>query len=113
MKIKKGDTVKVITGNDKGATGEVLQVLSKDNKVVVKGVNVKIKHRKPTQSVPEGSIVEKEAPIDASNVVFYDAKAKAAVRLAIKSMKKAKKSGLIKRQEILSTRKRRSRGNRT
>jgi large subunit ribosomal protein L24 len=97
MKIKKGDTVKVITGNDKGATGEVLQVLSKDNKVVVKGVNVKIKHRKPTQSVPEGSIVEKEAPIDASNVVFYDAKAKAAVKIGYQIDEEGKKIRINKK----------------
>jgi large subunit ribosomal protein L24 len=97
MKIKKGDTVKVITGNDKGATGEVLQVLSKDNKVVVKGVNVKIKHRKPTQSVPEGSIVEKEAPSDASNVVFYDAKAKAAVKIGYQIDEEGKKIRINKK----------------
>lgn len=97
MKIKKGDTVKVIAGNDKGATGEVLQVLSKDNKVVVKGVNVKIKHRKPTQSVPEGSIVEKEAPIDVSNVVFYDSKAKAAVKIGYQIDEEGKKIRINKK----------------
>ena len=70
MKIKKGDTVKVITGKDNGAEGKVLSVDVKNNKVLVEGVNKITKHQKPSQSNPNGGIVEKEAPIDISNVML-------------------------------------------
>ena len=70
MKIKKGDTVKVITGKDNGAEGKVLSVDVKKNKVLVEGVNKITKHQKPSQSNPNGGIVEKEAPIDISNVML-------------------------------------------
>ena len=69
-KIKTGDTVKVIAGKDKGKTGEVLQVLAKEERVIVEGVNMVTKHVKPSQADPEGGIVNKEAPIDASNVML-------------------------------------------
>lgn len=68
MKIKKGDTVKVLSGNDKGKTGEVLEILPKVNKVVVKGINIRKKHVKPRKQGEEGGIIPKEFPIDASNV---------------------------------------------
>jgi large subunit ribosomal protein L24 len=67
-KIKKGDTVQVITGKDKGKTGEVLEV--KDGKVLVKGIGIVKKHQKPTQANPKGGRVEQEAFIDASNVMY-------------------------------------------
>ncbi|MCM1099982.1 MAG: 50S ribosomal protein L24 [Clostridium sp.] len=70
MKIKKGDTVKVITGKDNGAEGKVLSVDMKKRKVLVEGVNKITKHQKPSQSNPNGGIVEKEAPIDISNVML-------------------------------------------
>ena len=70
MKIKKGDTVKVIAGTDNGAEGKVLSVDVKKNKVLVEGVNKITKHQKPSQSNPNGGIVEKEAPIDISNVML-------------------------------------------
>jgi large subunit ribosomal protein L24 len=73
MKIKKGDTVVVRTGNDKGKRGEVIRVLPKASKVVVRGVNVVKKHAKPRQAgrqVTQAGIIEKEMPIDASNVLL-------------------------------------------
>ena len=70
QKIKKDDLVKVIAGKDKGKTGEVLQVLAKEERVIVEGVNMVTKHVKPSQADPEGGIVNKEAPIDASNVML-------------------------------------------
>jgi len=70
MKIRVGDTVVVIAGKDKGKTGEVLQVLAKEERVIVEGVNMVTKHVKPSQADPEGGIVNKEAPIDASNVML-------------------------------------------
>ena len=69
-KIKKGDTVKVIAGKDVGAEGKVLSVDKKNNKVVVEGVNVVKKHTKPSMANQNGGIVEQEAAIDASNVMY-------------------------------------------
>ena len=69
MKIKKGDTVKVIAGKDNGAEGKVLSVDVKNHKVLVEGINKITKHQKPSQGNPNGGIVEKEAPIDISNVM--------------------------------------------
>ena len=70
MKIKKGDTVKVIAGKDNGAEGKVLSVDAKNHKVLVEGINKITKHQKPSQGNPNGGIVEKEAPIDISNVML-------------------------------------------
>lgn len=70
LKIKKGDTVKVIAGKDNNAEGKVLSVDAKNGKVVVEGVNMITKHAKPSQSNPNGGIVQKEAPIDISNVML-------------------------------------------
>ena len=67
-KIKKGDTVRVIAGKDKGKEGKVLSV--KEGKVLVEGVNVITKHAKPSQANPQGGIIRQEAPIDASNVMY-------------------------------------------
>ena len=81
MKIHVGDTVVVIAGKDKGKQGEVLQVLAKQDKVIVEGVNTVTKHIKPSQADPEGGIVTREAPIHVSNVAYYDSKAKQAVKI--------------------------------
>lgn len=70
LKIKKGDTVKVIAGKDKDKEGKVISVDPKKNKVTVEGVNVVKKHEKPSVANQNGGIVEKEAPIDASNVMY-------------------------------------------
>ncbi len=70
FKIKKGDTVKVITGKDKDKEGKVLSVDRKKNKVVVEGINKVTKHEKPSAKNQNGGIVQMEAPIDASNVMY-------------------------------------------
>jgi large subunit ribosomal protein L24 len=70
MKIKKGDTVKVIAGKDNGKEGKVLSVDHKNAKVTVEGVNMITKHMKPSQANQNGGIVQMEAPIDASNVML-------------------------------------------
>ena len=70
MKIKKGDTVKVIAGKDAGTEGKVLSVDMKNSKVLVEGINMVTKHAKPSQANPNGGIVQKEAPIDISNVML-------------------------------------------
>ena len=76
LKIKKGDTVKVIAGKDNGKEGKVVSVDQKTGKVVVEGVNMITKHAKPSTSNPNGGIVQKEAPIDGSNVMLvYNGKA--------------------------------------
>ena len=74
-KIKKGDTVVVLTGRDAGRSGEVIQVLPKDGKAVVRGVNLVKKHQKQTQS-QEGGIISKEAAIQLSNIAVQDANGK-------------------------------------
>ncbi len=83
MKIKTGDTVIVISGDDKGKVGKVLKALPKTGKVIVEGVNVQKKHVKPTQN-EKGSIKEINAPIDVSNVAFYDEKSKKATKVGYK-----------------------------
>ena len=70
LKIKKGDTVKVIAGKDNGKEGKVLSVDPKNGKVVVEGVNIIKKHTKPSMANQNGGIVTMEAPIDASNVMY-------------------------------------------
>ena len=83
MQIKKDDTVVVIAGKDKGKTGTVLRTIPKKNKVVVEGVNMQTKHAKATRT--SGSeIKHMEGPIDASNVMFYDTKAKKPSRIGYK-----------------------------
>ena len=69
-KIKKGDTVVVLAGKDKGKTGEVTRVDPKADKVVVSGVNVAVRHRKPSQANPQGGLDRFEAPLHISNVAL-------------------------------------------
>ena len=70
LKIKKGDTVKVIAGKDKDKEGKVIAVNQKDGKVVVEGVNMLTKHTKPSASNQNGGIIHQEGPIDISNVMY-------------------------------------------
>ena len=70
MKIKKGDTVKVIAGKDKDKEGKVIAVDQKNGTVLVEGVNMRTKHANPSASNPEGGILHQEGPIDASNVMY-------------------------------------------
>lgn len=70
LKIKKGDTVKVIAGKDKDKEGKVIAVNQKEGKVVVEGVNMITKHTKPSAANTNGGIIHQEAPIDASNVMY-------------------------------------------
>ena len=87
MNLIKGDKVIVIAGKDKGKTGTIQKVDPKTNRVVVEGVNLRKKHKKPTQATPEGSIVEIYAPIDASNVMLIDPKTKKPTRVGHKVVK--------------------------
>ncbi|MFP4065161.1 MAG: 50S ribosomal protein L24 [Bacteroidales bacterium] len=74
LHIKKGDTVKVIAGNEKGSTGKVLMVDTKKQRALVEGVNMVSKHTKPSAGSPQGGIVKKEASIHVSNLMVTDAK---------------------------------------
>jgi large subunit ribosomal protein L24 len=73
-KIKKGDSVVVRSGKDKGRTGTVLQVMPKEDKVLVSGINVAVRHRKPSQTNPQGGIDRREAPMHISKVSLADPK---------------------------------------
>ena len=73
-RIKKGDTVVVLSGKDKGRTGEVTKAMPKDGKVVVAGVNVAVRHRKPSQANPQGGLDRSEAPLHISKVALADPK---------------------------------------
>ena len=76
QKIKKGDTVVVLSGKDKGRTGEVVKAMPKEGKVIVSGINVHARHRKPSQTNPQGGIERKEAPLHASKVAIATADGK-------------------------------------
>jgi large subunit ribosomal protein L24 len=76
QKIKKGDKVVVLSGKDKGRTGEVVKAIPKDGKVIVSGVNVHARHRKASQENPQGGIDRKEAPLHVSNVAIVGADGK-------------------------------------
>lgn len=90
LKIQKGDEVIVLTGKDKGAKGEILEVMPAQNRVIVQGVNVVKKHTKPTQFAA-GGIVQKELSIHASNVALADPKSGKATRVGYKILKDGKK----------------------
>ena len=72
MKIRKGDTVKVVSGNDKGKTGKVLKTFPEITRIIVEGVNLVKRHTRPSQRNRKGGIVEKEGPIHVSNVMLFD-----------------------------------------
>lgn len=80
MHIKKGDQVQVISGKYKGKVGEVLQVFPKANRVIVKDVNMQVKHKKPRNMQEPGGLIHREGSIHASNVLLYDEAVKRGVR---------------------------------
>jgi len=90
-RIKKGDRVIVLSGKDKGRTGEVVKAMPKDGKVLVSGVNVHSRHRKPTQQNPQGGIERKEAPLHISKVAIATADGKPTrVRFEVRDGKKVR-----------------------
>jgi len=101
MRIKKGDTVVVITGKDKGKIGKVLQVLPKKERVIVEGVNIVKKHQRPSPKLQQGGIIEKEAPIHVSNVMLYDSKAKSGTRVRYKIENGKKVRVSVKTGEVI------------
>jgi large subunit ribosomal protein L24 len=95
-KIKKGDKVVVISGSDKGRSGEVLKVLTSTNRVIVQGVNMMKRHTKPSQTA-QGGIIEKEATIHVSNVAHIDPKTDKPTRVGFKLIEGDRKVRYAKR----------------
>ncbi|NER15175.1 50S ribosomal protein L24 [Leptobacterium flavescens] len=81
LKIKSGDTVRVIAGDHKGSEGKILKVDREKNKAIVEGINMVSKHEKPSAKNPQGGIVEKEAPIHISNLALIDPKSSEATKV--------------------------------
>ncbi len=96
MHVKKGDTVKVLAGRDKGKEGEIIQAMPKENRVIVEKVNLVKRHQKPTPDFPEGGIITKEAPIHASNVMLICKSCKKPTRIAHKFLDNGKKARACK-----------------
>lgn len=84
MKIKKGDTVLIISGKDKGKKGKILKAFPKKRRVLIEGVNIKKKHQKPKKTGEKGQIIEKPAPISVSNAKLICSKCNKAVRIGYK-----------------------------
>ncbi|EIW92480.1 ribosomal protein L24 [Capnocytophaga sp. oral taxon 412 str. F0487] len=100
LKIKTGDTVKIIAGEYKGKEGKVLRVDREKNRAIVEGVNLVKKHTKPNAQNPQGGIVEKEASIHISNLAFIDPKTKKTTRVGFevrdgKKVRISKKSNVV------------------
>ena len=91
MKLKVGDKVRVMAGKDKGKEGRITHTFAKENKVVVEGVNMVKKHLKPNNSNQTGGIIEREAKIDASNVMILDKKTNKPTRIYSKVDEKSNK----------------------
>jgi large subunit ribosomal protein L24 len=105
MKVRKGDTVVVIAGNDKGKQGEIKEVLGAENRVVVAGINLRWKHRKPTQRTPKGERAQIECSIHASNVMLLDPNSGEPTRKRVDERKKKTKGehGKAKKKQATKT----------
>jgi large subunit ribosomal protein L24 len=101
-KIKKGDTIVVLAGKDKGRTGEVTRVIPKEGKVVVAGVNVATRHRKPTQTNPQGGKEGFEAPMAISNVAVADPKSGKPTRVRFETRDGKKVRIAVKSGELIN-----------
>ncbi len=95
--VRKGDTVQVIAGRDRGKVGEVLAVIPKTGKVIVQSVNIRTKHLKPQQEGESGQIVTQEAPIHSSNVMLYSEKEKVSSRVAYTFTEDGRKVRMLKK----------------
>jgi len=102
MKIKKGDRVVVLSGKDKGKHGEVTKSMPKDGKVIVAGVNVAARHRKPSQTNPQGGIERREAPLHASKVALEDPKTGKPTRVRFEERDGKKVRVAVKSGELIN-----------
>jgi len=102
MHLRKGDVVVVMTGKEKGKTGKVLRTEPAKGRVWVERINMVKKHQRPTQAQRQGGIVEKEAPLNVSNVMLYDEKESKGTRISYKTLDDGRKVRVSKRSgEIL------------
>ncbi|GBF79903.1 50S ribosomal protein L24 [Aphanothece sacrum] len=97
MHVKKGDTVQVIAGRDKGKVGEILKTIPKTSQVVIQGVNIKTKHVKPQQEGESGQITTVEGPIHSSNVMLYSTKEKVVSRICYTFTEEGRKVRMLKK----------------
>ena len=97
MRVRKNDTVLVISGNNKGNKGKVLKVFPKDQMVIIEGINLIKRHSKPTQKNPQGGIVEKEGPVNVSKVMVICSKCNSATRIGIKVLENDNKARICKK----------------
>ncbi len=104
MHVVKNDTVKILSGKYRGKTGKVLKVFPNDNRVIVEGVNIIKRHTKPSQKNQQGGIVEKEASVNASNVMVIDPKTNEPTRVGYKYLEDGSKVRISRKSgEILSS----------
>ncbi|MFO7890794.1 MAG: 50S ribosomal protein L24 [bacterium] len=96
MKVVKGDKVLILSGNNKGKTGQVLKVLPKKNRIIVEGINFIKKHARPTQKNPQGGIIEKEASIHVSNLMVICPKCDTPTRVGNTKLENGKKVRVCK-----------------
>ena len=101
-KIKKGDTVVVLSGKDKGRTGEVTKAMPKDGKVLVAGVNIAVRHRKPSQANPQGGLERSEAPLHVSKVALADPKSGKPTRVRFETRDGKKVRVAVKSGEVIN-----------
>jgi large subunit ribosomal protein L24 len=101
-KIRKGDTVVILSGKDKGKTGEVIRSIPKESRVVVSGVNVAARHRKASQVNPQGGIDRKEAPLHVSKVAIADPKTGKASRIRFEDRNGKKVRIAVKSGELIN-----------
>lgn len=95
--VKKGDTVQVIAGRDKGKVGEIVKVMPRSSQVLVEGVNIRTRHMKPQQDGESGQIVTQEFPIHSSNVMLYSEKQKVASRFCYTFTEDGRKVRMLKK----------------
>ena len=101
-KIKKGDTVMVTTGRERGKTGKVLSIHLNDGKVIVEKLNVIKRHTKPNQKVKQGGIIEREAPLALANVMFLCGNCSKPARLGVKQLNDGRRVRICKKcQEVI------------
>ena len=97
MKLKKGDSVKVISGNDRGKVGKILKVFPEENRIIIEGVNLIKRHTRPTQKNRKGGIIEKEGPINVSNAIYFDGRSNTVARVGHRILADDKKVRINKK----------------
>jgi large subunit ribosomal protein L24 len=95
--VRRGDTVAVIAGKERGKRGKVLRVLTDKNRVLVEKVNMIKKHQRPTQKLRQGGIIEREAPLHLSNVMLVDPRSDKATRVGVKQLSDGRKARIARK----------------